>query len=175
RFHPLPSNTLRNSDTPYCAAESVTGQVIRDEIKTNLSALSLDPDKVNLHYVTDDGADIVSAVSEDSRTYCADHCTNLVVQKALTRQLTKMDLYGERGGYIVDNVRKAENADATEEKMSEGAYQPKRTNPVPLVLAYAQKSARQLLTGQNGSRTTRPDHLVPDPTGPDPFSSRGIF
>ncbi|KAK3931948.1 Transposable element Hobo transposase [Frankliniella fusca] len=96
--------------TPYCAAESVTGQVIRDEIKSNLSALSLDPDKVNLHYVTDDGADIVSAVSEGSRTYCADHCTNLVVKKALTRQLTrltKVDLYGERGGYIVDNVRKA--------------------------------------------------------------------
>lgn len=38
--------------TPRCDAESVTAAVISEEIKTNLSSLSLDLDKVQLHYVT---------------------------------------------------------------------------------------------------------------------------
>ncbi|KAK3919977.1 Transposable element Hobo transposase [Frankliniella fusca] len=95
--------------TPHVDAESVTGSFIREEINSNLSALSLDPEKVKLHYVTDGGSDIVSAVSESTRTYCMDHCTNLVVKKALNPQLTKLNLYGERGGAIVDGVKNAVN------------------------------------------------------------------
>ncbi|KAK3915744.1 Transposable element Hobo transposase [Frankliniella fusca] len=95
--------------TPHCEAESVTAAVIKEEIRENLSSLSLDPEKVRLHYVTDDGADIVAAVGKENRTYCADHCTNLVVKKALHPQLTKLDLYGEWGGTVYTAVNRAVN------------------------------------------------------------------
>lgn len=51
----------------------------------------------------------MSAVGKTNRTYCADHCTNLVVKKALHLQLTKLDLYGERGGEVYNAVNSAVN------------------------------------------------------------------
>ncbi|KAK3925320.1 Transposable element Hobo transposase [Frankliniella fusca] len=94
---------------PHCDAESATAPVILEEIKSNLAKINLDPNS-KLHYVTDDGSDIVCALKQEERTYCADHCTNLLVKKALTLQLSKLNLYGPEGEIILEKIAAAVSA-----------------------------------------------------------------
>ncbi|KAK3916616.1 Transposable element Hobo transposase, partial [Frankliniella fusca] len=95
---------------PHCDAESVTAEVINEEITLEKTKLNFPP-TAKIHYVTDDGADVVAAValSGNDRSYCMDHCTNLVTKKAMTLQLTKTDLYGNSGGKILNSVQSAVN------------------------------------------------------------------
>ena len=94
----------------HCSAESVTAEVINDSLKMAKAELNIDPE-AKMHYTTDDGADVVAAVkmSGQERSYCMDHCTNLVVKKAMQAQLTKLDLFGDMGGQIVDKVAESVN------------------------------------------------------------------
>lgn len=103
--------------TSHCDAESVDAPVLREEIDVNLERLTL-PSNGRLHYVCDDGADIVAALKDQERSYCMDHATDLCVKKSLQPQLTKIDLYGKEGGLIVDNVGKAVNIIKSSRKRS---------------------------------------------------------
>ncbi|KAK3932332.1 Transposable element Hobo transposase [Frankliniella fusca] len=87
----------------HCDSEIVDGDMIRSEIETNLERLEFG-DGSNIHFVSDDGADIVKALEGKSRTYYMDHALNLCVKKAIQPQLTKTDLYGAEGGALLDAV-----------------------------------------------------------------------
>ncbi|XP_034245525.1 uncharacterized protein LOC117647737 [Thrips palmi] len=93
---------------PHCNAESVTSEVISDTLNMSKVQLDINPQS-KVHYTTDDGADIVCAVRlmEQERSYCMDHCSNLIVKKAMEAKLTTIDLYGVLGGPVVDKVAEA--------------------------------------------------------------------
>lgn len=93
---------------PSIDAESVTHEVIEEAIALEKSKLNLNPAS-KIHYVTDNGSDMVAAVAKsgNERSYCMDHCSNLIVRKSLEIQLTQTDLYGLRGGQIVFRVMSA--------------------------------------------------------------------
>ena len=94
--------------TTHCKADSVTAPVIREAFDPNMEKLTL-PKESKVHLVTDDGTDIVAATANRSRTYCMDHGMNLTVKKSLQPHLTGLDLYGDRGGNVVDSVIRAVN------------------------------------------------------------------
>ncbi|KAK3908850.1 Transposable element Hobo transposase [Frankliniella fusca] len=95
--------------TPHIDAESVTGDVLRERIKTNKLQLGLSKD-ASLHYVCDDGSDIVAALKEEDRSYCMDHCVSLCVKKPFEAKLSKTDVYGEGvAGHLINTLQKCVN------------------------------------------------------------------
>lgn len=92
---------------PHCNAESVTADVISAAVTLAKAEINI-PATAKMHMTTDDGADVVAAMRllEQERSYCMDHCSNLVVKKAMQAQLTRIDLFGE-AGIIVDKVNAA--------------------------------------------------------------------
>ncbi|KAK3915978.1 Transposable element Hobo transposase [Frankliniella fusca] len=111
--------------TPHIDAESVTGDVLRETIKTNKLQLGLSKD-ASLHYgnyraITDPstdyytsdfplGSDIVAALKEEDRSYCMDHCVSLCVKKPFEAKLSKTDLYREGvAGHLINTLQKCVN------------------------------------------------------------------
>ncbi|KAE8740031.1 hypothetical protein FOCC_FOCC014459, partial [Frankliniella occidentalis] len=92
--------------TPHIDAEHITGDVLREVIKESKKTLGLSED-AKLHYVCDDGSDIVAALNNEDRSYCMDHCTSLCVKKPFEAKLSKTDLYGEGpAGHLIDTLTK---------------------------------------------------------------------
>lgn len=94
--------------TPHCDADSVTAEVIQDVVNTAKEEITISAD-AEMHYVCDDGPDVVKASEGKSRSYCGDHATNLAVKKSLQLQLTKVDLYGAEAGSVLNKVETAVN------------------------------------------------------------------
>lgn len=88
--------------------DNSTAENVQDELLLQCSALGISDECVKkIHFVTDGGANIVCALADFSRSYCADHLINVVLDRGTTVHLTRVDLYGARAGDVVDRVQLA--------------------------------------------------------------------
>lgn len=88
--------------------ENATAENLLEDLKTQFEIRKIDSALINkIHFVTDDGANLVKAVNLGgySRSYCYDHLLNVVLQRSFTVHLNRADLFGVAGGVLVRKVR----------------------------------------------------------------------
>jgi hypothetical protein len=88
--------------------DSETIEWLNYELKTQCAAHGLDPCLLEkVHFVSDGAANLIGSLGEYSRSYCMDHCLNISLQTAFDAHLIRMDLYGDKGGAVVESIHKA--------------------------------------------------------------------